>query len=537
VYFTLIATNLGNVSMKDTSQPQVFLSYASEDLKEVKKLYKKLSDAGYNPWMAREDILGGQNWENTIEQAIQKSDFFIACLSLTYVNKRGVLQKELRFALEKSQKMLPEDIYLIPVLFDDCKIPDELKKFQYIDLRARDYRIKLEHAFKTETARRIHTQSTKTQSPVDESPVDKTMSQENKQLWKNGKERFYNNCGLVVQLLQDVHNIPDDFIYTTQSGLRVPFLLRKENIFESQVEVDSILAKPLGGLFNGTIKDEHEKENKFVCERIENGKIYCARSNFPTILQKNDALSDELFIFLGRQSTFNSKTIENGLRKRLMAAQNVHEIDNPSLNSRIAGIGILCLTVVADENTFRGSIMRRSNKVAFYKKCYHVVPSAMFDSLTRSYDNEFSVRHTVFREIMEEIFNDEELHDIDKTESALSVPFNFFYDKAPLADLLKMLNNGSAILTLLGVGIDLLNLRPEIMVLLIIKDPTWMAKYRSEIWFNWEYANYDSGKQFRTIEEIKALLGSTRFAQWVPGGYVVADMAKNVLPGLLQQTS
>ena len=42
------------------------------------------------------DILPGELWVNSIQTAIQNSDFFLACLSKNSVDKRGMLQKEIK---------------------------------------------------------------------------------------------------------------------------------------------------------------------------------------------------------------------------------------------------------------------------------------------------------------------------------------------------------------------------------------------------------------------------------------------------------
>jgi len=117
-----------------TKKPQIFLSYAREDEKQVKELYQKLTDAGFNPWLDKENILPGQNWAYCITKAIQESDFVLVCLSANSINKRGFLQKEIERALDIRKEKLESDIYLIPVRFEDCKPPDRLQAYQWVDL-------------------------------------------------------------------------------------------------------------------------------------------------------------------------------------------------------------------------------------------------------------------------------------------------------------------------------------------------------------------------------------------------------------------
>jgi len=112
---------------------QIFLSYAREDEEKVERLYQKLSDAGFKPWMDKKDLLPGEKWELTIQRAIQCSDFFLACLSENSVNKRGVIQKEIKYALDTWKELLDSDIYLIPVRLEDCEVPESLRDFQWVD--------------------------------------------------------------------------------------------------------------------------------------------------------------------------------------------------------------------------------------------------------------------------------------------------------------------------------------------------------------------------------------------------------------------
>ncbi len=112
----------------------IFLSYARNDQDTVKLVYKKLQVEGYSPWMDQYDILPGENWENCIKNAIKKASFFLIFLSDHSVNRRGVLQKEVRAALVSETGMLSTDIYLIPVRISDCPMPDELSSFQWVDL-------------------------------------------------------------------------------------------------------------------------------------------------------------------------------------------------------------------------------------------------------------------------------------------------------------------------------------------------------------------------------------------------------------------
>ena len=116
---------------------QIFLCYARQDEGKVENLYRKLSDAGFKPWMDKKDILPGEDWKSTTQRAIRHSDFFLTCLSANSI-KRGFLQKEIKDALDIWQEMFDSDIYLIPVRLEDCEVPESLRDFQWVNLFEED---------------------------------------------------------------------------------------------------------------------------------------------------------------------------------------------------------------------------------------------------------------------------------------------------------------------------------------------------------------------------------------------------------------
>ncbi len=113
---------------------RLFLSYARLDAERVGELYRKLSAAGYTPWMDEKDILPGENFRLAIERAIEETDYFLACLSANSVDRRGFIQREIKQALDLWQEKLPDDIYLIPVKLEACELPYSLRGFQAVDL-------------------------------------------------------------------------------------------------------------------------------------------------------------------------------------------------------------------------------------------------------------------------------------------------------------------------------------------------------------------------------------------------------------------
>jgi hypothetical protein len=114
-------------------QPQVFLAYVTEDAAEAGRLYDALEGEGFSVWMDVRKLLPGQNWPRAIENAIEMSDYFVACFSSASVNKR--FQAEVRYALDCARRTPLDDIFVAPVRLDECRVPRSIQReLQYLDL-------------------------------------------------------------------------------------------------------------------------------------------------------------------------------------------------------------------------------------------------------------------------------------------------------------------------------------------------------------------------------------------------------------------
>lgn len=114
----------------------VFLSYAKEDIASARKLYAELQNKlSVEIWFDEESLIPGQNWKKEISKAIKTLDIFIALISRNSVNKRGIVQKELKEAVEVMQELPQGKIYLIPVRLDNITPShDFLSELHWINL-------------------------------------------------------------------------------------------------------------------------------------------------------------------------------------------------------------------------------------------------------------------------------------------------------------------------------------------------------------------------------------------------------------------
>ena len=113
---------------------RIFISYAKEDIKKAHLVFLALKREGYSPWIDKENLCVGQNWDLEIQMAIQGCDLFVACLSKNSVTKEGYVHKELKKGLDLLDRKPEGSIYLIPVRIDECKVPSRFQMLHWCDM-------------------------------------------------------------------------------------------------------------------------------------------------------------------------------------------------------------------------------------------------------------------------------------------------------------------------------------------------------------------------------------------------------------------
>jgi formylglycine-generating enzyme required for sulfatase activity len=162
---------------KKQSPPRIFLCHASEDKPRVRTLYRQLKAAGYQPWLDKEDLLPGQKWWPAIKRIISNTDnLVVVCLSRHSTTKRGVVQQEIKRALDVLDQMPDEAIYLIPARLEACDVPERLADLHWVDLFEEDGFEKLTQALDYELSQRsvpVQTASRATKPKIASSPEPK----------------------------------------------------------------------------------------------------------------------------------------------------------------------------------------------------------------------------------------------------------------------------------------------------------------------------------------------------------------------------
>lgn len=124
--------------------PSVFICHASEDAGWARKIHDALEGANLRPWLDKEALRGGHDWDDVIEKTIEKeADSFVVLVSRDLAAKTApglephYVIKEIKVALRK--KDLYTRAFIIPAKVDDTPPPELLgEKLQFVDLTAED---------------------------------------------------------------------------------------------------------------------------------------------------------------------------------------------------------------------------------------------------------------------------------------------------------------------------------------------------------------------------------------------------------------
>jgi len=122
-----------NTAQTDGKKLRVFLSHASQDKQLVIELCERLRADGFDPWLDKERLLPGMNWDLEIEKALRASDVILLCFSGLSVEKEGYIQREYKRAMRYQEEKPDGTIYVIPVRLDKCELPYFIKDIQFVD--------------------------------------------------------------------------------------------------------------------------------------------------------------------------------------------------------------------------------------------------------------------------------------------------------------------------------------------------------------------------------------------------------------------
>jgi len=110
---------------------KIFISYSRKDMDFVRKLAGDLEAAGYDVWWDITDLQGGDDWVNTIPQAISSSQYVIVVLTPASIESEWV-RKEYTQALSLRKK-------IVPIMLTSCGIPFALNTINFVNFTTGEY--------------------------------------------------------------------------------------------------------------------------------------------------------------------------------------------------------------------------------------------------------------------------------------------------------------------------------------------------------------------------------------------------------------
>lgn len=120
----------------------VFISYASENVEEARRLAEGLRAARMDVWFDKEQLQAGDRWAGSIQRGIDHCSLFLPVISshsLSAANRRRYFWGEWNVADNLARRMAPDEAFIIPVVVDDSSldrspVPDTFKAKQGITL-------------------------------------------------------------------------------------------------------------------------------------------------------------------------------------------------------------------------------------------------------------------------------------------------------------------------------------------------------------------------------------------------------------------
>lgn len=122
-------------------------------------------------------------------------------------------------------------------------------------------------------------------------------------------------------------------------------------------------------------------------------------------------------------------------------------------------------------------LSKRAQNVGASPNLMHVVPSGMAEPFDNSF--KWDLEYNFWREFMEELYN---VHEYHFQENRFDP--NMLYNAKPINEITLLLKQGKAHFSITGICTDLLNLRPEICMILLVDDKEFLDIRQLEP--NWE---------------------------------------------------
>ena len=115
----------------------IFLSYASQDADAASRICEALRAAGLEVWFDKNELTGGDAWDQKIRKQIKECTLFIPIISAnTNAREEGYFRLEWKLAVDRSHLMADHKAFFLPVIWGDvvettAHVPDKFRERQW----------------------------------------------------------------------------------------------------------------------------------------------------------------------------------------------------------------------------------------------------------------------------------------------------------------------------------------------------------------------------------------------------------------------
>jgi hypothetical protein len=106
---------------------KVFLCYVPSDTARIQDLCQRLRAAGFDPWIAVERLLPGDDWKVMIPEMVRAVDLFLVCLSREFNSKTDFAHRVVKHALGVAAEKPDGTKFIIPLRLEEVELPPTLE--------------------------------------------------------------------------------------------------------------------------------------------------------------------------------------------------------------------------------------------------------------------------------------------------------------------------------------------------------------------------------------------------------------------------
>lgn len=274
----------------------IFLSYAREDSERASRIYSLIAKPDRPVFYDKEALVPGMDWEAEIEQKLAACSLILVLCSQNSVLKEGFVQREIRLALDRAERMPDGRIFIIPVRFDGINVPRKLARFHWLEIKSDADFFELEYFVDLIWARLTESKGKSSQDTPSE--IDDALLRENVTILLQGKnvygDQIYTYLELQLWKLQQLREkmrsqedfMPTDFGTVISAGKGEPPDEIRQRIFVEKNMVD--VPRP------GSTRTEKEGEfaRSFLVGFTEGYKSIMGDQAEPPLLKMPDVLAD-----------------------------------------------------------------------------------------------------------------------------------------------------------------------------------------------------------------------------------------------------